>query len=172
MDVPGSGSYISEGSTDKVRRADVWRLLHLSQPPKMIYIMKAARLRHGLRLGTLLSVTHWNWTLEDGTVIEDQGYESTAGDSFPEESNIDTDMIADLVFHQKSLNQEASREASLDIFRWVTVNGEGTPPEKVYRDAWVQFGDDSDEEADVSNDDNSACYERGDRLGEWHGQII
>ncbi|KGQ01717.1 hypothetical protein PAAG_11565 [Paracoccidioides lutzii Pb01] len=191
MDVPGSGSYICEGSTDKVRRADVWRLLHLppvteddlhyeSRPftpwapigdttvrncvSRVIVHLNCSRHNFGYQ--------HWNWTLEDGTVIEDQGYESTAGDSFPEESNLNMDMIADLVFHQKSLDQEASREASLDIFRWVTVNGEGTPPEKVYRDAWVQFEDDSDEETDASNDDNIVCYERGGGVGEWLDRII
>jgi hypothetical protein len=53
------------------------------------------------------------------------------------------------------------------------VNGEGTPLKKVYENEWVQFENDSDEETDVSSDDNSASHisnERQNELKEWLDQ--
>jgi hypothetical protein len=65
-----------------------------------------------------------------------------------------------LEFPRKSFDQEASEEASREIFRWVTVNGEGVPDEKIYRNDWLQDDgdiddDDDDEELHVSGDNNS-----------------
>ncbi|KAK2811595.1 hypothetical protein FQN50_001937 [Emmonsiellopsis sp. PD_5] len=186
MDIPGSGSYIvCEGSADKVRRADVWRLqylppvieddLHYNCRPvtpwapfgdttiRNCVFRVAAHLecqRHGF------GYLHWNWTLEDGTRVEDQGYGSASIDRFPEEiSLVIIGSIEDLEIPRTSL----SREASFGIFQWVMVNGEGTPAEEVYKDDWLQFDDDSYGEVDApsSNDDNDACCERREQLERW-----
>lgn len=38
-----------------------------------------------------------------------------------------------------SLDQEASRKASWEIFQWVTANGEGVPgAEPIYKDEWLR----------------------------------
>lgn len=50
------------------------------------------------------------------------------------------------------------------------INGEGVPPEEVYKDKWVQVEDDSDGESDAANDDNSVCHvldEQRNGLEEW-----
>jgi hypothetical protein len=82
-------------------------------------------------------------------------------------------VITDTEFSKKAFDQEASQKASLDIFRWIMINGEGTPPEKVYKDEWVQFEDDSDEETNALSDHNSASHvsdERQNGLKEWLSQ--
>lgn len=56
-----------------------------------------------------------------------------------------------------SLSQDASREASLEIFRWVLANHEGKPPsEPIYNDEWIAGCDDSDECYVEAQDDPSS----------------
>ncbi|KAJ5277324.1 hypothetical protein N7524_003477 [Penicillium chrysogenum] len=70
----------------------------------------------------------------------------------------------------------ASREASLDIFRWFFINGEGIPPETIYEDAWLKEiwdEDESDEEADAAGDQESqglAATSR-DRVETWLSSV-
>lgn len=69
---------------------------------------------------------HWNWETTDLGVIEDQGFltaplPSISGSSTPR-------MGASRAPGQRQqslmqLDQEASREASLEIFRWFVING-------------------------------------------------
>jgi hypothetical protein len=188
MDIPGSGPYVCDGSDDKVRRADVWRLLYL--PP----VVEDDLYYNGrpftpwapfgntsvpncvLRVNSHLRCTrhhleyrHWNWELKDGSIIEDQGFDKAGVQRFPEGSP-KIELITSAEFPKKPLDQEASQEASLDVFRWVMINGEGVPPEEVYKDKWIQVEDDSDEESDAANDDNSVCHvsdERQNGLEEW-----
>lgn len=50
----------------------------------------------------------------------------------------------------------ASREASVDIFRCIYINGEGLPPEKIYQDDWLQkIREESDMEVDEADDQDS-----------------
>jgi hypothetical protein len=71
----------------------------------------------------------------DGSIIEDQGFDKAAVQCFPEADSPKIELITTTKFPKIPLNQEASQEASLDIFRWAMVNGEGVPPEKVYKDS-------------------------------------
>jgi len=190
MDIPGSGPYICEGSGDKVRRADVWRLLYL--PPVVeddLYynsrpftpwapfgnssvqncVFRVASHLHCAR--PHLEYQHWNWELMDGSIIEVQGFDKATVQCSPEAGSSKVELITTADFPKIQLNQEASQEASLDIFRWVTVNGEGVPPEEVYKDKWVQVEDDSDEESDVVNDDNSVVANEQNGLEEWLGRV-
>jgi hypothetical protein len=191
MDIPGSGPYICEGPGDKVRRADIWRLLYL--PPVVeddLYYNNRPftpwapfgdssvqncvfRVASHLRCTRHhLEYQHWNWKLMDGSIIEDQGFDKATVQCFPEAGNSQIKMITTAKFPTTQPNQEASQEASLDIFRWVMVNGEGVPPEEVYKDKWVHFQDDSDEESEAVNDDNSVISdEQQNGLEEWLGRV-
>ena len=107
----------------------------------------------------------------DGSIIEVQGFDKATVQCSPEAGSSKVELITTADFPKIQLNQEASQEASLDIFRWVTVNGEGVPPEEVYKDKWVQVEDDSDEESDVVNDDNSVVANEQNGLEEWLGRV-
>ncbi len=108
----------------------------------------------------------------NGSIIENQGFDKATVQCFPEADSSKIELITTAEFPKIQLNQEVSQEASLDIFRWVTVNGEGVPPEEVYKDKWVQVEDDSDEESDVVNDDNSVIAdEQQNGLEEWLGRV-
>lgn len=182
MDLPGTGPYIWNESSDGVQRADVWRLLYLppvvddelyyNNRPFMPWVPFGSTTagRCVLRVTTHLQCprhhleyARWNWKLEDGSVIEDKGFDNKARNIFPEESSMAIN-ISDTLFPKKSFTQEASQEASLDIFRWVMINGEGTPPEKIYKDEWVQLEDESEEEAGTLDDENSVNHTSAERL--------
>ena len=136
MDIPGSGPYICEGSGDKVRRADVWRLLYL--PPVVeddLYynsrpftpwapfgnssvqncVFRVASHLHCTR--HYLEYQHWNWKLMDGSTIEDQGFDNATVQCFQKAGSSKIELITTAEFPKIQLNQEASQEASLDIFR-------------------------------------------------------
>ncbi|CAG8982684.1 hypothetical protein HYALB_00000963 [Hymenoscyphus albidus] len=189
MDVPGSGPYICEGSNDKVRREDVWRLLYL--PPvvedDLYYNSRPftpwAPFGNSSVQNCVFRVTshlycsrhhlqyqHWNWELVDGSIFEDQGFDKATmqcSDSLKIEQRTTTE------FPTIEIDQEASQEASLDIFRWVMVNGEGVPPEEVYKDKWVQVESDSGEESDVANEDSRVMIkEQQNGLEAWLGGVI
>lgn len=102
---------------------------------------------------------HWNWELNDGSVIQDQGF-STG--TLPTPSTLGKDFFPDLFFpdqrlHQfphQPLDQEASGEASLDIFRWFIINGEGFPSEEIYKDEWLESLKDEDSDDEDKADNN------------------
>lgn len=48
------------------------------------------------------------------------------------------DIKAQRDFEKSTLDQIASWEASLDIFRWFSVGGEGLPLESVNQDDWLR----------------------------------
>jgi hypothetical protein len=109
----------------------------------------------------------------DGSIIEDQGFDKATIQCFQETGSSKIELITTAEFPKIQLNQEASQEASLDIFRWVMVNGEGVPPEEVYKDKWVQVEDDSDEESDAVNDDDNSVIvvKQQNGLEEWLGRV-
>lgn len=177
MDIAGLGPYIYGGSGDKVRRADIWRLLYLppviednlyynSRPFTPQAPFGSISMRNCVfRVNSYLRYTryhleyrHQNQELKDGSIIKDQGFDKVAVQRFPEEGSPKIELTTSTEFPKKPLNQEASQEVLLNIFRWVIINGEGIPPEEVYKDKWVQVEDDSDGESDTANDDNSIYY--------------
>ena len=193
MDIPGSGPYVHEVSGDKIRRADVWRLLYL--PPvvedDLYYNSRpftpwapfgnSSVQNCVFRVITHLKCTrhhleyhHWTWELADGSIIEDQGLDKLDSRGFSEPSNPNIKLIKPPEFPRLPVNQEASEDASLDIFRWVTVNGEGVPPEEVYKDEWLQVEDESDEDSDVVNDEKGESSEvpQQNGLEDWLKEVI
>lgn len=76
--------------------------------------------------------------------------------------------------HQQSLtqlDQEASREASLEIFRWFVINGECSPPEKIYNDELLESLEDEEDSEDEDQLDNvdfkTVQEEKQDGLEKW-----
>jgi hypothetical protein len=174
MDIAGSGPYVTDGSEDSVRREDVWRLLYLppvvdddlhyncrpftpwAPPGSTIASNCPLRVRSHLNcVRHSLQYQKWSWEAEDGSVIEDQGFSEDTPPLLLNELGITA--IA-LEIPGKPLDQEASEEASLDIFRWVMVNGEGIPAEEIYKHDWLQCDseDEDDEELSASSDSNSS----------------
>jgi hypothetical protein len=176
MDVAGSGPYIIEGSEDSVRREDVWRLLHL--PPVIdddLYYNNrpftpwappgsTTAPNCPLRVRSHLNcVRHsfeyqkWNWKAEDGSVIEDEGFSKDTTCKGTTLSNGLEIKAITLEIPEQPFDQEASEEASLDVFRWVMVNGEGVPPEEIYRHDWLRI-DEDDDELSASGDGYSSSH--------------
>jgi hypothetical protein len=130
MDVAGVGPYLSKGG---VRRADVWRLLHLppvvdddlhydsrpftpwAPPGSMLESSCALRVRSHLSCGRhSFQYQKWTWEADDESVTED--YRCAKDMPQPLPNNLEITMVA-LKIPRKSYDQEASKEASLDIFR-------------------------------------------------------
>ncbi|EXJ82251.1 hypothetical protein A1O3_06064 [Capronia epimyces CBS 606.96] len=156
MDIAGSGSYICEGTNDKIQRADVWRLLYL--PPvvddELSYedfpyapwappghstsqncVLRVACHLHCKR--HRLEYLHWQWTLRNGSVVKDQGFNTHPIEGFLEHCTPGIQQRLPIEFPEKPLDQEASRKASKEVFEWAIVNGEDIPPEEVYSDDWI-----------------------------------
>lgn len=55
-------------------------------------------------------------------------------------------------FPKRELDQEASREASMAVFRLFVINGEGLPSGGIYKDDWLKDIWD-EEETDEKDDD-------------------
>ncbi|RVX68983.1 hypothetical protein B0A52_08050 [Exophiala mesophila] len=71
-------------------------------------------------------------------------------------------------FPETALDQAASKKASQDIFRWVTVNGEGFPLEAAYKDDWIKTVAESEgsSRADESDDALSSEISHSNWLSE------
>lgn len=189
MDIPGSGPYSCE-DLEYISRPDVWRLLHLpsAEHDDLCYEFRPttpwAPCGRSLTRNCALRVTshlkcprheyrydHWSWSLGDGTIVQDHGF-SSASASVRAEAPHFADARSLVHFEKKELDRTASREASLDIFRWFFVNGEGLPLEKVYQDDWVReiWGEDeSDVEADEIDErgPQEPVDRNDDRLETW-----
>jgi len=78
---------------------------------------------------------HWSWELENGETVQDYGFLKGYSSLLPAQiSNIPNSKDVSHSFKKKELDPDrgASEQASLDIFRWFVVGGEGVPPEKIY----------------------------------------
>lgn len=194
MDTAGSGPYTCVNA-EYISRPDVWRLLHL--PPKegddLGYRTRpctpwapcgasktkdcALRVTSHLRCNRHeYQYHHWNWEPEDGAGFQDYGFSTTPISTITEYPTDLVDVREPKTFQKKELDQMASREASLDIFRWFFINGEGIPPETIYEDDWLKEiwdEDESDEEADAAGDQESqglAATSR-DRVETWLSSV-
>ncbi|KAJ5936069.1 hypothetical protein N7454_005367 [Penicillium verhagenii] len=60
------------------------------------------------------------------------------------------------IFAKRELDQTASKNASLYIFHWLSINSEGRPSEKIYQDDWLAgIWEESDFGADEIDDDST-----------------
>lgn len=192
IDVPGSGPYMREGS-ERVSRQDVWRLLHLppTEQDDLSYRYRpftpwppcgstprencALRVVSHLRCGRhQFEYSHWNWELEDGTLVRDDGFSRTPLPVVTSTSD-PFDVKEPRNFPKKDLDQEASHEASLDIFRWFIINGEGVPSESIYQDDWLKdiWEEDtsSDEEHEAAMQNSPGPVGPEDRCEAWLGNV-
>ena len=134
MDIPGSGPY-THGNPEHISRPDVWRLLHLPQieddellfgrRPQTPWEPWGSCLPKdcALRVTTHLRCArhehqyhHWNWGLEKGSVIQDQGFSIEPPSTVTE---YPSDMIGireHRKFPTRELDQEPSEEATLYAF--------------------------------------------------------
>lgn len=150
MDTPGSGSYTCE-NTGYILRQDIWRLLHLPATenndlhfrhrpfapwaPCGVSLTKNCALRVASHLECdrhEYQYDHWNWELEGGFLIKDYGHSRDFATSKLNNSCRTPSSEILLFFEEKKLDieQEASREASVDIFGWLFMNGRDDPLKK------------------------------------------
>ncbi|KAL8645006.1 MAG: hypothetical protein Q9210_006954 [Variospora velana] len=182
MDLAGSGPYCRTG--EKIQRADAWRLLYLPTvidddlcyknypftPWKPVGTTSVensvARIRiHRCCDRHHVDYQHWTWQLEDGSTLVDQGLGIVPALPISQEGSprIGIRETIRLPAVDFSLDQEASRAASWEIFRWVTANGEGVPAdEPIYKDAWLH--DETVSEAPSSPKDDPT-----DSIDGWPG---
>jgi len=194
MDDTGSGPYTCEDPR-YVSRPDVWRLLHLppTEEDDLSYEYRpltpwepcGASLATdcALRVTSHLNCSrheyqydHWNWELENGQTILDYGYSRRSPSLITEELfNIPDIEGVSHSFQKRDLDpdREASELASMDIFRWFILGGEGVPSEKIYendllREIWEQE-DDGDEELDEADDRDlqKRVFENKGRVETW-----
>lgn len=193
MDIAGYGRYTCENA-DYILRADVWRLLHLpsieeddlcytyrpSTPwtPPGRSLTRNCALRVASHLECLrheYQYDHWNWELADGVTIMDYGLSGSSSSIILKNGFSLFDGQELEMNEKKELDQTASREASLDVFRWFVMNGEGLPRESIYQDDWLQEireEDDSDE-LNEGGDDSSHGFvsQSGSRVELWLNEI-
>lgn len=184
MDDAGSGPYTSD-DPEYISRPDVWRLLHLSptEEDDLSYEYRpmtpwepcgvSLTTNCALRVTSHLKCSrhwyhydHWNWELENGETIQDYGFLRRSPSLVTEElSNIPNIREVSHAFEKRELDpdREASEEASVDIFRWFIVGGEGLPPEKIYQDdllreMWEQDDDGSEESGEVDHQESQNTF--------------
>ncbi|KAJ5584590.1 uncharacterized protein N7459_004390 [Penicillium hispanicum] len=198
MDDTGSGPYTCEDPA-YISRPDVWRLLNLppTEEDDMSYGNRpmtpwepcgvSSTTNCALRVTSHLKCPrheyhydHWNWELEDGTTIQDNGF-LRSYPSFMAEGLSNTPDIkeASHSFEKKELDseREASEEASIDIFHWFVVGGEGLPPEKIYYDDLLQeiwrqeddYGEELDEADERVSQKNR--HKENNRVETWLATI-
>ncbi|RAL07214.1 uncharacterized protein BO97DRAFT_418757 [Aspergillus homomorphus CBS 101889] len=193
MDDAGTGPYLQGQSKEQqIWRADVWRLLHLpfTDEDDLSY-----RYRPGtpwepcgkmnardcaLRVAShwdcprhRLIYHHWNWELEKTPQLQDPGFSSAMA---PVITRMDVDDLPIRRVEQyphRIQDEDASQQASLEIFRWFIFNGEGFPPGDFYKNEWLdalQDDEDSEEESqgnDSNMDSHSPTEEGPDGLQRW-----
>lgn len=192
-DVAGTGPYVVGQSNEEVWRADVWRLFLLppTEEDELSYNYRPStpwepcgRMNKkdcALRVVAHLSCArhhfnycHWNWELKDGSAIEDKGFTTATPTPATGECRLRAYSLRQ--FPHKPLDQEASEEASLDIFRWFIINGEGVPSEKIHEDEWLKgLEDDEDSDEEDQAGDNvppsTTQKERHDCVEQWLSTI-
>lgn len=193
INIPGSGPY-THGNPEHISRLDVWRLLHPPQieDDELLYKTRPQTpwapwgsclpKDCALRVTTHLKCArheyqyhHWNWHLEEGSVIQDQGFSIAPLSTVTE---CPSDMIGireQRRFPTRELDQEASEEATLYAFLWFGINGEGKPSETIYEDAWLEGIWEEDEydwedEAD-DQDSKEPVGQLEDRVKAWLNSV-
>lgn len=195
MDDAGAGPYTRDDSK-YISRPDVWRLLNLSpiEEDDLSYENRpmtpwepcgvCLTTNCALRVTSHLDCPrheyhydHWNWELENGEKVRDGGFlQRYPLLSTTELCNIPNGKVASHSFKKKELdpNRQASEEASIDIFFWLIIGGDGIPPEKIYHNGLLcevleQNNDDNADEpleADHQNSQEPALKNK-DRFESW-----
>ena len=187
MDVAGTGPYVGGKLNQEIWRADVWRLLHLptAEEDELTYNYRpctpwepCGKMKISdcaLRVASHFNCArhrfyydHWNWEMEGNQIVQDEGF-STATAPVTFDASL-FQVQERLQPAQKPFDQEASREASLDIFRWFIINGEGFPLGHIYKDDWLEgiADEDSDSEAEETCDISIlSSKEKHDSLEQW-----
>lgn len=194
MDVAGSGPYTWDHH-EYISRPDVWRLLHLSPTEEDDLSYEYRPMTPWEPCGACLTTNcalrvtshlkcprheyrydHWSWKLENGESIQDYGFSKSYPSLLTAElSDIPSIKVTSQLFEEKELDpdREASEEASLDVFRWFIVGGEGLPPERIYHDdllheMWEQDDDSGDEPGeDKHRDPQEHVLKNKDRFEAW-----
>ncbi|PWY88250.1 hypothetical protein BO70DRAFT_427063 [Aspergillus heteromorphus CBS 117.55] len=164
--------YLDGKQNDQIWRADIWRLLHpptaeeddmsYNYRPRTPWVPcgKMPKENCSLRVASHLNCPrhhlqyhHLTWQLEDDIIIDDPGLPRPTA---PALTTLDTDRLQIGDLHQApqiEVDQDASWSASSDLFRWFVTNGEGFPPEKIYKDEWLQgLEDDDDDDDDIEDE--------------------
>lgn len=181
MNLPGSGPYFHTDASwnSSIRREDAWRLLYLPPseddglyykslpfspwPPPGTTIEQNCALRvraHNSCPRHRLFYSHWTWQLKDGTSLDDHGFRQDDPGHYQHSSYAQSPSHGLECPHVPlPIAQDASREASLAIFRWVLVNQEGKPKEPIYNDDWIAGCEDiGDGYIEAQNDCSSESH--------------
>ncbi|PYH98087.1 hypothetical protein BO71DRAFT_480632 [Aspergillus ellipticus CBS 707.79] len=162
MDLAGEGPYTTK-DREFISRADAWRLMRLPSAeednscfqgrprtpwaPCGVSRTRDCALRITAHLGCERHEYRYEcfvWEMGDGDVIRDYGCEEQVSLSLSERIS-DVGEVSGH-FQKAALDQVASREVSLDVFRWFYDCGDGVPFEDVYRDDWSRdIWEDEDE---------------------------
>ena len=175
MDLAGEGDYYEmHFSRPYIRRADCWRLrklpptvdddLHYGSGPFTPWappgygLLKNCPLRvqvHQHCYRHALAYEGATWLFSDAIMLEnDLGRDAVTPHVFKDRVFEESDVSHDI----ESLDNEGtSIDATVCAFTWVLVNGEGIPPEDVYKDSWLLgiADEDSENEERISGDDSS-----------------
>ncbi|RDK43404.1 hypothetical protein M752DRAFT_326235 [Aspergillus phoenicis ATCC 13157] len=156
LDFAGSGPYTYE-DRNYILREDVWRLTHYPSTeednegyqhgPRVPWAPCGASLTKDCALYVTAHVDcprheykydYWEWYLPDGTTMQDRGFSEqvTAAVSEGRFDNIQLKTRRD--FRRTKMDQEASREASGQVFLWYFFGGEGLPSESIYQEEWLK----------------------------------
>lgn len=197
IDLVGEGPYVD--ANQQITRTDVWRLLHLptTVEDELSYNYrpctpwepcgKLDTKNCALCVASHLNCTRyqlrynrWNWELEDNQIIQNEGLSIVTAPVMLDVGPFAVQKLREIPhrpFDQEK-SQESSWEASLDIFRWFVINGEGFPPEPIYKDDWLESlgHEDSDEESEEEeygdeNISDALLQERIRDLKLWLGTI-
>ena len=159
MDIAGSGPYIESFG---VKRGDVAQLLHLTAEDNLQYSSRPTTPWKPFGSTSVGDCTfqvqshlhcqrhhieyqHWNWQLEDGSVVRDHGFTETATEQIPDDDDDMSELEINLQFPKKEVDEEASETASADIFQWMAMDRGGVRMERIYLSPWLQCLDSSEE---------------------------
>lgn len=156
MDVAGSGPYTCK-DPNYILREDVWRLTNYPSTegdnesyqhgPRVPWAPCGASLTKDCALYVTVHLDcprhgyeydHWVWYLPDGSIIQDRGFSERITPAVSESHFDNIHLKTCREFGRTQLDQEASREASGQVFLWFFFGGEGLPSERIYQEEWLK----------------------------------
>ncbi|KAI2909075.1 hypothetical protein CBS11852_199 [Aspergillus niger] len=156
LDFAGSGPYTCK-DRNYILREDVWRLTHYPSTeednegyqhgPRVPWAPCGASLTNDCALYVTAHVDcprheykydHWEWYLPDGTAMQDRGFSKQVTPAVSEGRFDNIQLKTRRDFRRTKMDQEASREASGQVFLWYFFGGEGLPSESIYQEEWLK----------------------------------